>query len=375
MFLLFTCSQDFPFSPAQPYIIPPQIMFKTASLFLTCMIAMASARDLQGQTSWGFDLVNVAANFGADQLNQFVFTYTNGESLTEASAVIGSIWDATCTNQVNVGGLTTNGSTVDGTSTTSTVTVDFSSLGSAVWSTVGTTGQIAFCYRSVILIEGFQLNYVDTKIEAEIDILNDNLTVTGLTVEDKDASVRNELTAGINYPLTAVPCNALDEEVAAPQIAPGGSIKICITLPSADSVAGVSLASVYDAKLTQAITNIEFEAISEGVPNSFTSTSCPADGLCTVETTVVGAFFAADENALSLSGSCIMAIGRRMLEVPMPSIRGARNMVEGEGRGNFDIAIALATDGQAISSANDSSSSSSSSVLFAASTLFALALV
>ena len=65
-----------------------------------------------------------------------------------------------------------------------------------------------------------------------------------------------------------------------------------------------------------------------------------------------------------------MAIGRRMLEVPMPSIRGARNMVEAEGKGEFDIPVPLAAVAESTSSASDGSS-----VLFAAATLFALVLV
>lgn len=354
-------------------------MFKTASLFLGFIaMASASARDLQvGLHNWGYELTTVAANFGAGQPNQFAFTYANGDSLTVEGAVAESIWDPTCTNQDNVGGLATSQSTVTGLLTTSTVTVDFSALGTDVWSTpTTTTGQITFCYRSEILIEGQQMNYVDTILTATVDIENNIPTVTGLTVADKDANIQSGLTAAINYPLTAVVCDGANAEVTpVPDIVPGGSLKICIGLPA--SVAGVTLASVYDAKLTQAVTAIESQAILLGVPqNTFTSTSCPTGVLCTFQTTVVGSFFSQDGNGLSVTGSCLMAIGRRMLEVPMPSaVRGARNMegketVAGEGKGEFDVAVPLATDEK-----SDSSASDSSSVLFAAATLFALALV
>ena len=354
-------------------------MFKTASLFLGFVaMASASARDLQaGLHNWGYELTTVVANFGAGQPNQFAFTYANGDSLTVEGAVAESIWDPTCTTQIDVTGLASSESTVTGLLTTSTVTVDFSSLGAAVWSTpTATTGQITFCYRSEILIEGHQMNYVDTILTAIVDIENDIPTVTGLTVADKDATIQDGLTAAINYPLTAVVCDGSNVEVApVPAMVPGGSLKICIGLPA--SVAGVALASVYDAKLSQAVTLIESQAILAGVPqNTFTSTSCPTGVLCTVQTTVVGSFFSQDGNALSLTGSCIMAIGRRMLEVPMPSaVRGARNMegkeaVEGEGKGEFDVAVPLAADEK-----SDSSASDSSSVLFAAATLFAFALV
>ena len=274
--------------------------------------------------------------------------------------------------------MATSASAVDTATTSSTVTVDFGSLGSAVWSTpTETTGQITFCYRSEILIDDDQqMNYVDTIVTALVNMENSIPTVVGLTVADKDASVQDGLTASVNYPLTAYVCNEANEQVGTspagvPPVVPGGSLKLCITL--SNTVSGVTLASVYDATLSQPGTGISSQAVIEGdVQNSFTSTSCSTNGLlCTVQTTVVGAFFTEDGNSLTLSGSCLMAIGRRMLEVPMPSIRGARNMaVEADGRGEFDTAVPLAALAESTSSASDSSSA-----LFATATLFALVLV
>ena len=71
-----------------------------------------------------------------------------------------------------------------------------------------------------------------------------------------------------------------------------------------------------------------------------------------------------------MTGTIIMKVGRRMLEVPMPSIRGgARNLVEADPRGGFDVGIPLTAGEQSTSSASESS------VLFAAATLLAFALV
>ena len=334
-----------------------------------------------GLHNWAFDLESVDANFGEGKANQFAFTYTNGDSLTEATVVSESIWDPTCDNQLNVQGLTASESTIDtatGAKTTSTVTVNFGILGgdddSAVWSATATDGKINFCYRSEILINGQRMNYVDTIITAAVNMKNSIPTIVGLTVADKDASIKDQLTASVSYPLTAFVCDGDNEQVGAtgadvPAVVPGGSLKICITLPA--TVSGVTLASVYDATLSQSDAGISSQAVIEGnVQNSFTSTSCPNPNLCTVATTVVGAFFTDDTKALSLSGSCLMAIGRRMLEVPLPSVHGARNMVEADGRGEFDIAVPLAAAAESTSSASDSTS-----VLFAAATLFALVLV
>ena len=82
--------------------------------------------------------------------------------------------------------------------------------------------------------------------------------------DPKDASVQDGLTAAINYPLTAVACDKANVEVTpVPDVVPGGSLKFSIGLPS--SVAEVTLASVFDANLTQAATAIESRVIIAGV--------------------------------------------------------------------------------------------------------------
>ena len=356
-------------------------MFKSAALFLGVIAtASASPRDLQGSHSWAFDLRGFVANFGRGQPNQFAFTYTNGDSLTDDAVVIGSIWDPTCTDQINVEGLTASESTVDQTLTTSNVTVDFSSLGSAVWSNFdATTGQISFCYRSEIKIAGHIMNFDETIVNARVDRTNEINPISSVSVANKVASVSDDLEASVEYELVVYVCDVNDEKVTLPVPAfqVGGSLKICITLP-AITVAGVTLASVYDAKLSQNVTGIESQAISAGaIQNTFTITSCSTSGLlCKFETTLIGAFFNEDENALSVSGTCLLAIGRRMLEVPLPSIQGsaARNMVEATaGRGEFDVTVSLAAVTESTSSASGSGSSSSNSALLAASsTIFAL---
>jgi hypothetical protein len=133
-------------------------------------------------------------------------------------------------------------------------------------------------------------------------------------------------------------------------------------------VTGVTLSEVYEAKLTQATSLITSTAVHLGVAqNTFTPTNCPTGILCTVQTTIVGAFFADDSKALSVTGSVIMKVGRRMLEVPVSStIRGgARNLVTAEPRGEFDVSVPLAAAEQSTSSA------SGGSVLFVAVTLLA----
>jgi hypothetical protein len=155
-----------------------------------------------------------------------------------------------------------------------------------------------------------------------------------------------------------------------PAVAPGGSLKICIHLPS--SVTGVTLSKVYEATLTQPGGNsISSTAVHLGTAsNSFTSTDCPTGILCTVQTTVVGAFFVDDTLGLTMTGSVLMKVGRRMLEIPVPtSMHGARGLGYAEAHGNFDVAVPLAAGEQSTSSASDGS------VLFAAATLLAFALV
>ena len=70
-----------------------------------------------------------------------------------------------------------------------------------------------------------------------------------------------------------------------------------------------------------------------------------------------------------MTGSVIMKVGHRMLEVPVPSVRGARNLVTAEPHGEFDVGVPLAASAQSTSSASDGSG------LFAAATLIAFALV
>ena len=344
-------------------------MFKTrsTSLFL-CFLALASAeRQLQttGDHDWAYSLTTAVASFGQATANQFLFTFANGASLTDANAVIETLWDATCTTPVTAG-MTASASAVNAAVTTASVSVDFSALGNDVWTATPTAGTLTFCYKSDIQIEGQSMNYVETIVTATFSLVNAFPDITGLDVLDKAAG-SSALTAAINYPLLAVPCDASDATLTSPTFAPGSSLRICITMSS--TVAGVTLGSVYSAVLTQATTAITSTPIALGVvTNSFTSTACSAT-LCTVETTVVGAFFADDTKALSMTGSVLMQVGRRMVEVPVPSIRGARNMVGADAKGDFAVAVPLAANSKSASSASESS------MIFAAASLFALALV
>ena len=223
-------------------------MFKTASLFL-CFLALASAeRQLQttGDHDWAYSLTTAVASFGQATANQFLFTFANGASLTDANAVIETLWDATCTTPVTAG-MTASASAVNAAVTTASVSVDFSALGNDVWTATPTAGTLTFCYKSDIQIEGQSMNYVETIVTATFSLVNAFPDITGLDVLDKAAG-SSALTAAINYPLLAVPCDASDATLTSPTFAPGSSLRICITMGS--TVAGVTLGSVYSAVLT-----------------------------------------------------------------------------------------------------------------------------
>jgi hypothetical protein len=94
-----------------------------------------------------------------------------------------------------------------------------------------------------------------------------------------------------------------------------GSLKTCIHL-----MTSATLSKGYEAALAQPGIGISSTAVQlETASNSFTSTDCPTGTfLCTIQTTVVGAFFADDTLALSMPGSVLMKSVVVRWESPCP---------------------------------------------------------
>ena len=90
--------------------------------------------------------------------------------------------------------MTPNKSTVDTTLTTSNVAVDFSSLGSAVWSNNDAT---SFCYRSEIKIGGQLMNFDETIVTARVDRTNEISSI---------ASIAEGLEVSVEYQLVVYVC-------------------------------------------------------------------------------------------------------------------------------------------------------------------------
>jgi hypothetical protein len=191
--------------------------------------------------------------------------------LTASSAVVETIYAPDCMSMANTGGLSASESIVSGSSTTATVTVALNNLDMAVWSIIDATQeQITFCYKSEIMIEVEQMNYVNTVVTAANNIENNIPTVTGLTIAASSDTVENSLAAAINFPLTADVCDGSNAPLdPVPPVSPGGSLKVCIRLPS--SVAGVTLGTVHDALFTQAVTNVQSLAVDQALSqNTYT---------------------------------------------------------------------------------------------------------
>lgn len=326
---------------ARPSPLLRQMMKRTACLLLVFLVvasATSRSRDLQGLFHWNLTLTSIEAHFGFKQPNQFTFTYANGDSLTDATNVVETILDPTCTNEDDVGGLIASESAVNGLATTSTVNVAFDALGTAVWSIIDEiTGQLQFCYRTQVHEQNAQMNYVNTVVTVTVNLLNTIATVTNMiAIQGGPFGTSGDIAIDINYPLVIYMCDADNVPLdPVPVIAPGGSVRTCINLPS--TVAGVALASIYDAKLVQQSTGVESVSIVTGVTqNSFTSGSCPTGVFCVLETTVPGDFFLNSTQGISLEGSCIMAIGRRMVEVRLPFAR-KRQMEEATPKGTFQL--------------------------------------
>lgn len=223
-----------------------------------------------------------------------------------------------CTATANTGGLSVGSynrlaaGTID-----PKVGVNFSTLGSAVWTPGTTSGVISFCYKLEATVSGEIVSDIRIQITATVDLTNDSWSVSSINVADTSPSVATALNVAVDYTLTAFICNDSGEVVATPPaITPGGTLQVCITYP--DGVAGVTVGSVYQSTISQP-TGPSLETIATGtVQHDFTSVDCSSiANLCRIKSNIVRGFFLDDTKDLTIAGTALMFIGRRMLRVPV----------------------------------------------------------
>jgi hypothetical protein len=223
--------------------------------------------------------------------------------------------DPTCTTALVNSGLTVESAIIGATQVTVTVSVNFSSLISSVWTDSTTAGTLSFCYRLDANVDGYSVNHVSTIVTATVDLEN-SMSLSSIDVQDKVAN-NESVNISIDYPLTTTFCDAQFNEVTTPpNLAPGDAVSICVIYSA--GVAGVNIGSVYSAVMSQS-GGFSFTRITDGtILQPFTSVDCSTEAnTCRITTTVVGAFFTNDSLAVQMSGTALMAIDRRMMEVPI----------------------------------------------------------
>ena len=287
-------------------------MCRTTILFFILFFTVAAA-DVTGQHSWELSMDSVAADFGQGALNEFAFLFNHND--VSSATPVSLLMDPTCTTTLVDSGLTAETVSIGATQATATVSVDFSSLIGSIWTDSTTEGTLSFCYRLDVEVDGYSVNHVSVIVTATLDLEND-MSISSIDVQDKVAN-NESVNISIDYPLTAKACDAEFNEVVSPTaLAPGDTISICVAYSA--GVSGVHLGSVYSSVLSQD-GGYTFATIADGtVLNSFTSVDCATlPDTCRITTTVIGAFFADDSLPVQISGTALMSIGRRMVEVPV----------------------------------------------------------
>jgi hypothetical protein len=223
------------------------------------------------------------------------------------------------------------------TTLTALVDVDFSSLGTAVWSPGTVSGDISFCYKLSATVSGQVVSDARIQITATVDLENDTWSVSNIDATESAPSVAVALNVAVDYTLTSFICNDAGVLVAAPAaIIPGGSLQVCVTYPS--GVSGVSVGSIYEATISQT-NGPSLQTISTGtVQHDFTSVDCSSvANTCRIKTNVVRNFFTSDTKNLTISGTALMKIGRRMVRVPVVTRRSSEITTERSKVGAFSL--------------------------------------
>ena len=133
--------------------------------------------------NWAITLDHIAADFGAatDADNSFKVTFQHDNNVASAD-VTAHIMDPSCKYYYsdNEGGLSAQSVIVDAITATGEVAVDFGVLGDLThpfWtppseSSSTVEGEIKFCYRINVAVEGKIVNFVETVISAQVNMLS-----------------------------------------------------------------------------------------------------------------------------------------------------------------------------------------------------------
>lgn len=293
----------------------------TASQHMTILDAYQkpkNAQSSQGHRNLAYDMAldNVQAKFGNGENNEFTLLFHHDDVSGAGVSLTETFLNPFCNSTSNTGGLTGNAVTVSSNpkEIVSVVSTNLTNLGTAVWipGSGAAQGTIKFCYRLEAVVATVVVSAVDVIVTLLID-KEDSYSVGTTFDTGVSALVPDTLTTSVEYPLTVFICRNNATEVPSPAaILPNGVLQVCISYTGA--VAGIAVGSVYSATIDQT-NGFNLVIVTAGsVQHDFTTIDCTSvAGTCRVKTNIVRNFFALDNENLSISGTVLMAIGRREL--------------------------------------------------------------
>ena len=330
----------------------------TAFFLFACTTSAQQLRSRNTQNfDWAITLDHIVVDFGAATDNSFTVTFQHDN--VSGADVTAHIMDPSCNDYYydNVGGLSAQSVAVDATTAIGKVAVDFGVLGDLThpfWtppseSSSAVEGEIKFCYRVNVAVDGTIINFVNTVISAQVNMLstfksNDSDVDGSLFLEEEALVIMAE------FPLTIFVCDDNAVAIANPEaIAPGGILHVCLT--DDDPNSDLQVESIYSATLSQQqeVGALHLASIVQGIEqNSFTATDCTTfPGICRFTTVLEeNVWFDANQGELTITGTSTMGLkqgdGRREEEAAERPLGGFSL--------NVEIADAASTSTAAISS-------------------------
>jgi len=194
-----------------------------------------------------------------------------------------------------------------------------------------TAAAINFCVRSDYLYQqadnetaAVSVNFHETNVSATVD-LTAGFDLKEIAVDHLKAN-QEDVTAALDYPVTAYYCDAQNEVVSAPTLTQGDIFQFCVAMDASvatnvyvNNILTVDLDQYYNATTVTAHDDPVTAAVADGT----TLVTCSA-GICNVKTQLTSKWFeAAVPLAIDMSGKALIAFGipsrQRLLRVAFDS--------------------------------------------------------